>query len=88
MTLRPVLALLTLIAASSASATNAPPVTTNTDTAASTTTTSRSTQTTRKVERARPSAPLKPRMIEAPGAALMMIPASYDPSRIGPFAPF
>ncbi len=50
-------------------------------------TTPRTTQTTRKVERTRPGTPLKPRVIEAPGAALMMIPASYDATQGGPFSP-
>jgi hypothetical protein len=49
--------------------------------------TARTTQPPRRIERTRPGTPLKPRVIEAPGAALMMIPASYDPSLPGPFSP-
>ena len=85
MSLRPLIAVLTLFAApvalaagqpgsetTGASTTNAPP---------------RTTQPQRKVERLRPAPPLAPRVIEAPGAAVMMIPASFEPAS-GPFSAF
>lgn len=87
MTLRPLLAAATLLAAPAALA-NAAWAQPGSETTTSSTAT-RTTQTTRKVERTRPhGTPLKPRVIEAPGAALMMIPASYDPTQNGPFSQF
>ena len=87
MTLRPLivgLALLTSPAALAATPASQP----GSDTAsAGTAAAPRTPQVTRKVDRTRPSL-LKPRVIEAPGAAVMMIPASFDPLQDGPFSRF
>ncbi len=90
MTLRPLIAGTALLAASvglaatAASAANGP--TAETSAVGSSGVPTRPSQMQRKTERYRPGVPLKPRVIEAPGAAVMMIPASYEPAT-GPFSP-
>lgn len=39
----------------------------------------------RKAERKQPGIPTRPRIIDAPGAALMMIPAAWDPRQMDDF---
>ena len=83
MTLRSFLSLIGLLSAASAASAQPGSETTTAGT------TTRPQQTARKAERTRPgTTPLKPRVIEAPGAALMVIPASYDPAQNGPFSRF
>lgn len=85
MTLRPALAGIALLATLAAGVASAEP---NTETTtASNVTAVRQSQTARKNDRVRPG-PLKPRVIEAPGAAVMMIPASFDATQTGPFSRF
>ncbi|MES2339422.1 MAG: hypothetical protein V4537_15125 [Pseudomonadota bacterium] len=88
MTLRPTLAAITLFALPVTCIGGVAMARPGSDTATTGgTTTVRTTQTQRKIERPRPGTPLKPRMIEAPGAAVMMIPAGYDATQTGPFSP-
>lgn len=89
MTLRPLIAGTALLAATvglAASAASAMPgPTAEASTAGTGTVPTRPTQTQRRFDRLRPGVPLKPRVIEAPGAAVMMIPASFEPAT-GPFS--
>ena len=93
MTLRPLIAGTVLLAASvglSAAAANGPTgetVSAETSTAGTSGVPNRPSQLQRRYERYRPGVPLKPRVIEAPGAAVMMIPAAFEPA-MGPFSPF
>lgn len=87
MTLRPFIAAFALLAAPSAMAAGDASAQPGVDTGTTATSTpSRTPQVQRKFDRVRPGTPLKPRVIEAPGAAVMMIPASFD-SAMGPFSP-
>ena len=95
MTLRPLIAATALLAASAGLATTAAAAVNGPTTEAAPTETSsagrtgaptRPSQMQRRTERYRPGVPLKRRVIEAPGAAVMMIPASFEPA-MGPFSP-
>ena len=86
MTLRPFISAVMILAAPAALAAVAQPNQPSSDAASASAATARGSIVNRR-ERVRPTLPLKPRVIEAPGAAVMMIPASFDPTQNGPFAP-
>ncbi|HET9511942.1 MAG TPA: hypothetical protein VFO80_12415 [Sphingomonas sp.] len=80
MTLRHVLAAAALIAAPAAQAADPSPAAQATDVGSRVETGVRGTAA-RKIERKQPGIPTRPRIIDAPGAALMMIPAAWDPEQ-------
>ncbi|MFD1786254.1 hypothetical protein ACFSC3_01590 [Sphingomonas floccifaciens] len=77
MTLRSLLAAAALLAAPAVQAADTAPPSTGTETGSRAESGSRATMP-RKPERKLPGAPIRPRIVDAPGAALMMIPAAYD----------
>lgn len=87
MTLRTLLAAVAFVAAPAALAAGAPPTQSSSDSVSTASPTPRGTTVNRR-DRVRPGQPLGPRVIEAPGAAVMMIPASFDTMQNGPFSPF
>jgi len=81
MTLRPMLAAAVLLAAPAAQAAD-PSSASTTAESGTRAETSPPVAMPRKVERKQPGAPARPRIFDAPGAALMMIPAAWSPDRV------
>lgn len=84
MTLRPLLAAAALLAAPAAQAADPSPATQTADSAARSDGPARGAMP-RKADRKQPGVPARSRIMDAPGVALMMIPAAWDPDLAGGF---
>ncbi len=81
MTLRPLLAAAALLAAPAVQAADPSPSPQTADSAPRAENSLRAAMPRKSAERKQPGLPARPRVFDAPGVALMMIPAAWDPER-------